>query len=250
MSDRRDAVAGETETEESTSSTKKVDGRKVRGRQTKEAILEAAEKEFADHGILGTSMRHLAEACGTSQASLHFHFDTKENLYDEVRKNVAANYIEIQSALIERNVDDATFLIESTRNYFRFFLQRDHLSRLSTWAMLEKHDPGWGRGGLMMKTMGERIQRAHEKNLIRPEVTPLYAVTLVGGLIAYWNQYRSFFVSEFFEEECTDDEAFYDQALEMVIRAIGTQKLIDFWQKWKEQQDAGADQPEQSRETT
>lgn len=51
-----------------------------------EAILDGAEQVFAQMGYHGASMRQIAEHASITQALLHYHFHTKENLYEAVFK--------------------------------------------------------------------------------------------------------------------------------------------------------------------
>ena len=48
-----------------------------------DAILDAAESVFAS-GYAGASMREIAERAGVAQALIHYHFDTKEKLFEAV----------------------------------------------------------------------------------------------------------------------------------------------------------------------
>lgn len=49
--------------------------------QTREAILNAACEVIAEIGFEGIRMRMVAERAGVSTAALHYHFDTRENLF-------------------------------------------------------------------------------------------------------------------------------------------------------------------------
>ncbi|WP_417240975.1 TetR/AcrR family transcriptional regulator [Celeribacter halophilus] len=49
-----------------------------------ETILLAAEVEFAEHGFDGAGMKAISKRAGLSQALLHYHFGTKDRLYEEV----------------------------------------------------------------------------------------------------------------------------------------------------------------------
>ncbi len=49
--------------------------------ETKRKILHAAKKEFANKGFSGARMSSIATIAGVNQALLHYHFESKENLY-------------------------------------------------------------------------------------------------------------------------------------------------------------------------
>lgn len=49
--------------------------------ETKRKIIHAARKEFANKGFSGARMSSIASLAGVNQALLHYHFDSKENLY-------------------------------------------------------------------------------------------------------------------------------------------------------------------------
>lgn len=51
---------------------------------TKDRILEAAEEFFAERGFAGTSMRALTQAAGVNLAAAHYHFGSKEGLFEAV----------------------------------------------------------------------------------------------------------------------------------------------------------------------
>lgn len=48
------------------------------------AIMMAAERVFAQNGYYGSSMRDIAKEANVSQSLLHYHFGTKEKLFDEI----------------------------------------------------------------------------------------------------------------------------------------------------------------------
>lgn len=52
--------------------------------ETRDRILDAAERLFAAHGFDGTSMRQITEAAGVNLAAVNYHFGSKEDLYAQV----------------------------------------------------------------------------------------------------------------------------------------------------------------------
>jgi AcrR family transcriptional regulator len=57
---------------------------KGKGEQTKQHLLDAAQRLFAEHGFRKTSVRDIAKEAGSNVAAVNYHFGSKENLYREV----------------------------------------------------------------------------------------------------------------------------------------------------------------------
>jgi AcrR family transcriptional regulator len=51
---------------------------------TKQIILQAAEEEFLDKGFGNAKMMAIAKRAGVSHSMLHYHFQTKENLFQKI----------------------------------------------------------------------------------------------------------------------------------------------------------------------
>ncbi|MCP4070268.1 MAG: TetR/AcrR family transcriptional regulator [Hyphomicrobiales bacterium] len=55
-----------------------------RREEKRKFILDAAERLFARSGYEGTGMRQISVAAGVAQALIHYHFDTKQRLFEAV----------------------------------------------------------------------------------------------------------------------------------------------------------------------
>ena len=51
---------------------------------TKQRILDSAERLFADHGVAATSLRTIIKDAQVNLAAIHYHFHSKEELLDAV----------------------------------------------------------------------------------------------------------------------------------------------------------------------
>lgn len=49
---------------------------------TKERILDAAERLFAEHGVAATSLRTIMKAAGANMAAIHYHFGSRTGLLE------------------------------------------------------------------------------------------------------------------------------------------------------------------------
>src|ERR1035438_6964698 len=52
--------------------------------ETKEKILDTAERLIGEHGYDATSLRHIIAEAGVNLAAVHYHFGSKEDLLDAV----------------------------------------------------------------------------------------------------------------------------------------------------------------------
>lgn len=61
--------------------------------ETRERVLDAAERLFAEQGYAGTSLRSIVAAAGVNLAAIHYHFRSKESLLEAVvvRRAAPAN---------------------------------------------------------------------------------------------------------------------------------------------------------------
>lgn len=84
--------------------------RKVRsdGAQTREAILRAAEEEFAEKGFALASVRSICERANANVALANRYFGSKEDLYRTVAKRLFGDLGAPLAALPEKATDDAS----------------------------------------------------------------------------------------------------------------------------------------------
>src|SRR5579864_1696479 len=69
---------------------------------TKQRILDTAERLIAEQGYAATSLRHIIGEAGVNLAAVHYHFGSKEDLLDELILRKAAAVNGERLALLER----------------------------------------------------------------------------------------------------------------------------------------------------
>jgi|GEM_PF-1925256 len=85
---------------------------------TRESILEAAERLFAERGFAATSVRDIVREAGTSAPSLYHFFGSKENLVVELIKDRHAAYC----AALEADLALADTPFEVCQRFVKFVL--------------------------------------------------------------------------------------------------------------------------------
>lgn len=71
------------------------------GRETRERILDEAERLFAHHGLDGVSVREITDAAGVNTAAIHYHFGSKHDLVAAVLARRAGPFEARRRALLD-----------------------------------------------------------------------------------------------------------------------------------------------------
>ncbi|NUO03053.1 MAG: TetR/AcrR family transcriptional regulator [Saprospiraceae bacterium] len=83
---------------------------------TKKKILQAAEAVFHRNGFKGTRTIQIAEEAGISRTMLHYYFNTKEALFEEVLNNTLGAIFKHLKNLIGQQPQDFEKIIENLVN--------------------------------------------------------------------------------------------------------------------------------------
>lgn len=124
-----------------------------RALRTKDQILEAALKEFADSGFEGASIRRIAAVADVNHCSIQHHFGTKRELWEASARYVFAE----QEAWLDKRADGLQGVSEAEfmRLMFREFM------------LFSAHCPSLNRFMLQANQSEERMKWLVE-NLLKP----------------------------------------------------------------------------------
>jgi AcrR family transcriptional regulator len=89
--------------------------------ETREKILDSAEKLFAEQGYAASSLRHIIADAGVNLAAIHYHFGSKEELLDEVILRRLRPVNEVRAEMLQRleaEAGDSQVSLEKTLEAF------------------------------------------------------------------------------------------------------------------------------------
>jgi AcrR family transcriptional regulator len=127
-------------------------GRPVRadGRQTRQAILDAALDLFAEKGYFGTSLRDIAGVVGVRESALYNYFSSKEELFNALLATAHHSGTEQLAAFLAEPIADV----------------RSALERLTTRILDRFCDPWQQRLFLVLMADGMRLAKQGDLDLI------------------------------------------------------------------------------------
>ncbi|WP_163508176.1 TetR/AcrR family transcriptional regulator [Fodinicola acaciae] len=126
------------------------DRRTRRRRQTAAAILDAAERLFAERGYAKTTMSEVADHCDIAVGSLYTHFPSKDALHAAVIDRAIAD----DQAGVEQSGDPSAEQRAVVRQISRGDLPLGILGRSRSYALLVAQRQG---GGLVAATNGDEL---------------------------------------------------------------------------------------------
>ncbi len=110
--------------------------RNSRRKENEETILRAAENVFAEAGFGGATMQLIADAAGLPKANVHYYFQTKEQLYRRVVRNIFNIWLEAADTF-----DAASGPAEGIGAYIdaKMEISRRHPAGSKVWASEVMH---------------------------------------------------------------------------------------------------------------
>lgn len=171
---------------------------------TRAALLDAAEEEFADRGFHGTRMVAIAKRAGVTHGLLHYYFDSKERLYEEVVGRLFGRHQKLFARLVAAG--EPLTAREVVLQSFDLFWEYPNQVRIMLWEMASGDD----RLELSMKTFYDTMASALASLTVdSPPCEPgrdprdVY-VSILGALVVYF--FRDPIVKSLFGEQRFTEE--------------------------------------------
>ena len=188
---------------------------------TREAILTAAEKLFAENGFAATSMRDISAASGVSHPLIHHHFGSKQELYDAVKQRLVEDYAR-RFPHAARAVNRPLNIEAEMHRLMDYIGGNPMLLRLCARTQLEGDNQVWPGEPDVLNTLRQRIEVSQERGLIRKDLSSSYLSIMVLGLVYFWLQGREHFLQRF--GDSLNDDDFVEQAISLLEQGLGPKK--------------------------
>ena len=184
--------------------------KRKRGEQTREAILAAAEAEFADHGFDGARVDAIAERSGFNKNLIFRYFGEKLGLYAAVLRRADQELHELQAQVFSPLLAEqpAIALATAIGVIFDYLVDHPRFLRILTWEMAAR----WGTTAQII-TEGDREEISHlglmlrHTGWLRPPFAPAIQLTLLVQVCHSYLAFLPLYQMLFPDEDVSSPEA-------------------------------------------
>lgn len=173
--------------------------RRTEAEATREALLDAAEEVFFDHGVARTSLEQIARHAGVTRGAVYWHFKNKADLFHALLDRVRMPFEELidevnDPALIDSPLEAVRLACHQglarieqpqSRRIHAILLHRcEFFSDINPLEMQNQ------LAGECRHEICEHFRQAHDQGLLQPGLAPGVAARLLqstlGGLFHDW----------------------------------------------------------------
>lgn len=87
---------------------------KAEAEETKEAIIEAAQRVFYTRGVTNTSLAHIAKEAGVTRGAIYWHFRNKQDLFDAMSER---RQLPLEALLERVRMDNGVAALSKLRSH-------------------------------------------------------------------------------------------------------------------------------------
>jgi len=164
---------------------------------TKEKILEAAAKCFSERGYTKTTMDKIAKEAGVSKGTLYWHFNSKEDLFVELKiRHIARVLRQLEELFAQKKTFDLKLLDVIAMCFSSLVPENREVARLSAEFLAEAtkipklnkmlRDQYERIQRLITSTMEEAIEKGELRKDIDPKLISMILLAMLDGLELQW----------------------------------------------------------------
>jgi AcrR family transcriptional regulator len=165
-------------------------GRTVRGRLTRERLLESARTVFERDGFLQARVQDICDAAGISHGSFYTYFVSKEEIFAEVVDSVELDLLTLDRAPssadpVERvRLANEHYLLayQANAKILRVIHQVSTIDASVRATRLQRQED-------FARAIERRVRRLQQDGVADPAVDPVYAAQALGGMVASFAEY-------------------------------------------------------------
>ena len=159
--------------------------------ETREAILDAAERIFGDEGLAGARTDAIAAAAGVNKALLYYYFGSKDGLYRAVLEGYLADFNRRALEVLSSEGSARSLLLRYINLHFDFIGAHRHHGPLFQ-RMLMADEKTWVRvarehGLPRLKALLKVIERGMRTGELRRMDSTHAAISLVALIVFYFS---------------------------------------------------------------
>jgi TetR/AcrR family transcriptional regulator len=147
---------------------------------TKRAVLDAAERLFAERGFAGASLRAIGAAAGVSPPVVQHQFGGKDALYSAVVRRAVEGY-----AACFAESDEPVDVQAELERLGAFARAEPAALRLLAWARLERKHALLRGCDTLRRALVRRIERGQELGLVRDDIDAPALASMLEALVFY-----------------------------------------------------------------
>lgn len=173
---------------------------KEEAKETRQAILDAAERVFQECGVSSTSLAQIAAAAGVTRGAIYWHFKNKADLYDAMIERVFAPLEARLAEVLSQEAEDPVRMLRDLAVYFieRVAAEPQYLRVLEiSWhkceyvgEMATSRDNHLECGNRYLAINEDAFRLAIQRGLLSPRVDPRRAavgvMAVIDGLVVNW----------------------------------------------------------------
>jgi AcrR family transcriptional regulator len=171
-----------------------VAARAERGADTRDRIVAAGTKLFAERGYAAASMRHLAERAGVALSASYYYFPGKQDVLVAIMDEAMIRLEGGAKDVMSRGLEPRERLAELVRAHVLVHLEEPELARVADSELRALAGPSLARvvawrdryEAVFRKTLAQGVENGTFSASLDVPITAMAIITMATGTAAWW----------------------------------------------------------------